>query len=166
MIHKQIRGLFSCGLHGTIQFMGNELLSQLWIDIWEKGLWAAPWSKAVGDLSVKQATWRPEGSRKCIWEFVSHVTFWRDFLLDRESAKARPSEEEIGKMNFALPVNPTEAQWNEARAALKAGIERIAAAAKEGKIAADKLAAPLAHDAYHLGQVMYLRALQGLPPID
>lgn len=146
--------------------MGNELLAQLWIDIWEKGLWAAPWSKAVGDLSVKQATWRPDPARKCIWEFVSHVTFWRNFLLDRESGKARPSDEEIGRMNFALPANPTEAQWNEARAALKAGIERIAAAAKEGKIAADKLAAPLAHDAYHLGQVMYLRALQGLPPID
>ena len=146
--------------------MEHQLLTKLWTDFWDKGLWAAPWQKAVADLSAQQAAWKPSPDRKSIWQCVNHVTFWRNYFLDREAGTAKLSDDEIMKQHFADPPSATEAAWNDARATLQKSHERMIAACKEGKIAAEKLAPPLAHDAYHLGQVMYVRALQGLKPIE
>jgi hypothetical protein len=146
--------------------MDRSSFVKLYEDLWSNGLWAAPWSKAVADLSPQQAAWKPAAERKSAWQIVSHVTFWRNYFLQKlKNPDMKMPEEEILRQQWAVPDQPTDAAWSDARKNLEASHTAIAAAMKE-EASVDRIAPILGHDAYHLGQVMYLRALQGLKPID
>jgi hypothetical protein len=147
--------------------MDRTLFTQLYSDLWSKGLWAAPWSKAVADLTPQQAVWKPSPERKSIWQFVTHVTFWRNYMIEKtRTGEVKISEDEIHRRQFAEPAEPTGAAWNDARQKLEESHRAFLALAGDEKTPMEKIAPVIGHDAYHLGQVMYVRALQGLKPIE
>lgn len=146
--------------------MDRALLAKCYRDFWSDGLWAAPWSKALADLSPQQAVFKPAPGRKSIWQIVSHVTFWRDYHLDRLGGSSQISDEQIAARQYAEPDRPTAGDWTDAQARLRASHDRMVSAVEEATLPSEKLLPVLAHDAYHLGQIMYIRALQGLKPID
>src|SRR5437870_7844591 len=49
---------------------------KLWTSAWTGGLWAAPWSKALDDLTPQEAAWQPTSlkgeHRHSIWQIVNH----------------------------------------------------------------------------------------------
>lgn len=146
--------------------MDRALLAKCYRDFWSEGLWAAPWSKALVDLAPQQALFKPAAGRKSIWQIVSHVTFWRDYHLDRLNGSGKLSDEQVMARQYAEPDHPTPGDWSDAQTRLRASHDRMVAAVAETTLPIDKLLPVLAHDAYHLGQIMYIRALQGLKPID
>jgi uncharacterized damage-inducible protein DinB len=146
--------------------MNRKDFSKLYSDLWTDGLWAAPWSKAVADLSPEQANWKPAPARKSIWQIVRHVVFWKEYHLNKIQKGATLSNEQIAQQHFSDPPVVSQQAWDQARADLKASHERMAAAMAGDAIAIDKLAPVLAHDCYHLGQVMYVRGMQGLAPLE
>lgn len=145
--------------------MTREALTKLWTDAWNGESWVAPWAKAI-DLTPQQAAWTPAAGRHTIWQVVSHVIFWREYNLDLLAGKPKLPPEEVQRRNFPAPPAITGASWQQARDRLADSHRRIAAALADPSLPQDRLRHFLYHDAYHLGQIMYLRALQGLPPIE
>ncbi len=67
--------------------------------------------------------------------------------------------------NFAAPSDVSEAAWKAAQDRLTKSHDAIRTALADEKTPVDKIRYLLPHDAYHLGQVMLLRGLQGIPAI-
>lgn len=156
----------------TARLTDRELALKWWTEAWNDGLWAAPWRKSIDDLTAPQAAWAPPsthgvlGPRHSIWQIVLHVVFWRENWLGRLAGGARPTDEETAQFNFPAITDISEPAWAEARGRLADTHERIGAALKNHGAEADSVMYFLPHDCYHFGQVNYLRAMQGLKPIE
>lgn len=140
-------------------------LLEWWDGAWKEGLWHAPWSQAIEGLTPQQAAWTPAPGRKSIWELLAHMCFWREHAL-RTIAGDRPSKDEVARRNFQPPTEITPEAWQAARdrfAELQQQI-RAVIADPAGDISRIQYIVP--HDSYHVGQIMYLRAMQGLAPIE
>lgn len=147
--------------------MSRELFVKRYGELWSTGVWAGPWSKAVGDLTAAQAAWRPAADRHSIWQIAQHVMFWRDFQLARIKDPGVPMPPEpVLQTQWSQPDSPTEADWQDMRGRLERSHAAMLAAAGDPSTSLEHVLPVLAHDAYHLGQVMYVRALQGLPPVE
>ena len=137
-----------------------------WNEAWTTGLWAAPWSKAVDDLTPAQAAWTPAPGRNSIWQIVNHMNFWREYDL-RTFAGNKPAAEEIKQHNFDVPPSPpTDQAWNATKQRFAQTQQQIAAIMADASKPLDRVQNHLFHDSYHIGQIMYLRSLQGLKPIE
>lgn len=146
--------------------MLHQTLAEWWNEAWQKGIWAAPWSKAVEGLTPQQAAWKPAAQRHSIWQIVNHIVFWREDAVARLDGHSAPAEEEIARLNFADPPQITDAAWQAARQRLQRSQEAVAAALSQANHPLDRLRFLLPHDCYHFGQIMLLRALQGLPAME
>jgi uncharacterized damage-inducible protein DinB len=143
----------------------RQLLVRWFDEAHKDGLWAAPWNKAVEGLTPQQAAWQPARGRHSIWQIINHMMYWREHWR-RSLVGDKPTPAERDRRNFEAPTDVTQAAWDKT-------LERLARSNKETR---DLLADPatpldgvqyfLPHDAYHIGQIMLLRALQGLPSIE
>lgn len=138
----------------------------LWNEGWNSGLWAAAWSKTVESLNAQQAAWKPAAQRKSIWQNIEHMIFWREVILRRAAGEKGPGDEEIARRNFPEPAAVTDEAYASLLTRLKASQDAIAAHLSKSGPATDKIPYVIAHDCYHMGQIHYIRALQGLPPIE
>ena len=137
-----------------------------WLDkAWNEETWTPPWGKAIAELTAEQAAWKPPGARHSIWMLVLHMSFWRALKLD-ELAGAKRDEAATAAGNWRVPQAITEAAWRAAVDELAALQGRVVAAMGESEKAADLLRNFIEHDAYHFGQIMLIRAMLGLKPLD
>ncbi len=144
--------------------MGTDL-SELWREWWNGDIWVAPWLKAIDGLTAEQAAWVPTDGKHSIWQYVNHVMYWRVYTLDLiagvKSLNDDPKEDE----NFAAPAIVDEASWEATKEALHHSHERMLIAIDDESVPNERLRYHLAHDAYHLGQIMVLRGLQGMEAV-
>lgn len=145
--------------------MSREILHDLWTRWWDHDIWITPWSKAIAGLTPEQAAWKPQRDRHSIWQNVTHVIFWREYTLSVVAGRPKPSSTEVDVGNFAEPPRSDAASWRDTSSRLKDSHDRIAAALADPRTNLERIKHHLAHDAYHLGQIMHLRALQGLTPV-
>jgi hypothetical protein len=149
--------------------MDTELMLKLWDEQSKEGLWAAGWERALGGLSAAQAAWRPtgvSGERHSIWQNVHHVTFWLGVGLKRALRGEGPGKEEVLVRNFEAPAEVSEAAWGAAIDRLRQTRAGVRDAIADTSINAERWPYMLAHDSYHLGQIMMLRGMQGLAPVE
>jgi hypothetical protein len=146
--------------------MDRELLLKLWDESWDQGIWIAPWNKAIGDLTPQQSAWKPAPERHSIWQMVNHVCLWREHTLKKIAGVATLSDDEMQRRNFEAPPAVSAGAWDESRRRLKITHDQIRGAIADPSKAFERLPYHLGHDCYHLGQIMYLRAMQGLRPIE
>lgn len=146
--------------------MNQELLRQIWDESWGQGIWIAPWAKALGDLTPEQAAWSPAPGRHSIWQIVQHVCVWREHTMLILHGWTRTIVPPNAEENFRAPAKVGPAEWADMIARLRRTHEQFAAALTRPGISMERLPYHLGHDCYHLGQIMYLRALQGLPVIE
>ncbi len=145
--------------------MDREGLLAIWDAWWEGNIGVAPWSKAL-ELTAAQAAWKPGPRLHSIWQNVNHIIFWHGYILDRLAGGDRLADAEVRARNFVEPEEATEDAWRSAREEFAASYRAMRAAiADEGNDPA-RLRDFVPHDAYHLGQIMHLRALQGLAAIE
>lgn len=144
--------------------MSDNLVAKWWNEAWADGLWAAAWEKSVAGLTPEQAVWQPAPGRHSIWQIVEHMSFWREHVLRKHADQPGFDDATIAKRNFPQPAAPSADEWEAVCDRFRDTHQRMADALTS---AADlsTLAYLLPHDAYHIGQVNYLRALQGLPPV-
>ena len=145
--------------------MDRKALQELWDAAWDGDIWIAPWTRAVEGVTPEQAAWQPAPGRHSIWQNVAHVCFWRDYTLRALAGQPQPSESEVAAAQFAAPPAPNSAGWAAAREKLAETHRKISAAIADPSRPLDRLKYHLAHDAYHLGQIMYVRAMLGLSPV-
>lgn len=134
--------------------------------------WHAPLLQLVQDLTLEQALWRPGPERKCVWEIVRHMVFWRRYLLARVQGLATP---DWRTNNWTLPPELNERAWQadleELRRVQEELVEWFEARRADDLLAVDEdgsysqfllEAGIIGHDSYHTGQIALLRALMGL----
>ena len=146
--------------------MERDRLLAMWDEFWAEGLWFGSWSEALDDLSPQQASYKPQEHVHSIWQLANHVAFWREETLKTLAGEARATPMQLEKMNFAEPARQTPEAWAETRARLKESHDRVRAAIADESKSLDRLWYHLVHDSNHLGQILYIRRLQGLPPVS
>ncbi len=146
--------------------MKQATVAAWWDEAWTEGLWAAPWGKAVEGLTAKQAAWTPGAGRHSIWQIVNHMIFWREYTLRILAGEPKPSPEERERLNFPAPEQVTEEAWKATREKFAKSQWAIRDALSDDKTPLDRVPYHIPHDSYHVGQIMLLRAMQGMPPIE
>lgn len=146
--------------------MDAKSLLALWNEGWSSGLWAGAWSKSLDGLSPQQAAWKPQPERKSIWQIVEHMIFWREVVLRRAGGESGPAEEEVARRNFPEPAAVSDEALKSLLDRFNASQDAVAAHLNKSGPAVDKMPYLIAHDSYHMGQISYLRAMQGMVPIE
>jgi hypothetical protein len=154
-------------------YSDSDLFLRWWSDAWTVGNWSAAWSKAVDGLTPAQAAWSPPNApgveaepRKSVWQIVEHMIFWREVVLARMDGASTPSDAERETKNLAQITDRSEAAWADTRRRFEDTHRRIGDAVRTRYEVAAPAMWLLPHDSYHIGQVAYLRAMLGLPPIE
>jgi DinB superfamily len=140
----------------------------LWQDAWAKGLGFAPWKDVLQGLTAGQAAWPPGDGRHSIWAHVSHMCFWREYIAAAARKLPVPSDEEIRRRNFECPpssLQAVQADWEALRERFVRSYRAVADVYADPVAHHEWMWGLIAHDSYHVGQVMLVRALQGLPPL-
>lgn len=150
--------------------MDKQAMVEQWDEFCKKNTWFAGIENAFDGLTPQQATWKPDASvggasRHSIWQILNHISYWREVVAKRTVTKEQPPEDEIARMNWEEPAEPTESAWQKSRERLSRSHQLIREVIESGALTYDKFKYVIPHDAYHVGQAMYLRAMQGLSSI-
>ncbi|MCZ6836187.1 MAG: DinB family protein [Planctomycetota bacterium] len=140
-----------------------------WYDeAWREETWSVPWSRAIADLTPQQAAWKPDACKHSIWMLVNHIAFWREYTVRLMGGEQR-DEDLINRCNWMdiPPEDVTEEGWQAALTNIQTQQKAVHEAMQkaQGKDL-NTLKNFIEHDAYHMGQIMLLRAMQGLKPLD
>ncbi len=154
----------------------KELLLHLLDYTYEKEGAYPPLIAAVAGLTAAQAAWKPAPERHSIWQITLHMAHWMDAGLDALAGEPQVYED-LQRSDWHVPSGD-EGAW-------RADVERLHTAYRQLKerlhamtekdlsgmlepyqgkpwyAAAMRFARTATHDTYHLGQIRYLRALQG-----
>jgi uncharacterized damage-inducible protein DinB len=125
--------------------------------------WFVPASVAVQGLTAEQAKWSPGKGNHSVGQLAYHLWFWDVQELAEFKGEKTPAFDGNNNETFD---NFTAAQWDELVKKLNqvmADWEKAVEAADEKTLAAkaDMVAHVGAHNAYHIGQILYVRKLEG-----
>jgi uncharacterized damage-inducible protein DinB len=139
------------------------LLSQL-KQTHDKQDWFVPADQAVAGLTAEQAAWTPGKGNHSIAQLVQHLVFWNQSQL--ASWKGQKGPAYSGKNVETFGNNLDKAGWENAVKQLDAvltDMEKWIESADDGsfKKQADNIAHVSVHNAYHTGQILYIRKQQG-----
>lgn len=125
--------------------------------------WFVPTKVAIAGLSAEQSNWKDSTGNHSIGELVSHLAYWGEMNLrsfrgedmsgldtDNETTFRAYSDEEWDRLVSKL--DSIQTQW-----------ELETANANDEKLAewSTEIANMAAHNAYHTGQIIYIRKLKG-----
>nr|WP_231638668.1 DinB family protein [Paenibacillus sp. JCM 10914] len=134
----------------------------------EKEDWYPPTSHALQDVTSEQALWKPEGlAANSIWENVQHLLYYKQRLLARLD---QVPFEELDNNDETFHIRDTsEEEWGQVRdalhdvhSALRVKFEQMPD--EELLKSSQAVLSLITHDAYHTGQIVSLRKMQGSWP--
>ncbi|MDD9268109.1 DinB family protein [Paenibacillus sp. GCM10023248] len=154
-----------------------ELLLHGWECCYDKEDWYPPLTDALKGLTAEQANWRPAGEHvNTIWENVQHLIFYKERLLKRMTGEEMEYPDATNDDTFAVESVSGEA-WEMTLSRLQtvhlAIRERLAQWGENDfehvypnrtQSAGRWVNSLILHDAYHTGQIMFIRKLQGSWP--
>jgi len=146
--------------------MDKAQMLEFWDELWAKSMWYPALNLAFKDLSPQQAAWKPQAGRNSIWQNLNHLCFWREVVVGRTKGIKQPPQEVIDRENFAEPAEVSDNAWREAQQRFERSQKLVHDAIESGGITMEQLKMMVPHDAYHVGQVMHLRAMQGRPAVE
>jgi DinB superfamily len=125
--------------------------------------WFVPASIAIAGLTAEQANWKDGSGNHSIAQLTTHLIFWDKQTLDKFVGKKQDLFDGNNKETFT-PV--TAATWNSTVQTLDSVLIALEVAVKNADD--NKLRnwyATLAHigthNAYHTGQILYIRKMKG-----
>ena len=154
-----------CALHAqkdTVPSIKSILMEQLKTTHNAKD-WFVPASLAIQDLTAEQANWKDSSDNHSIAQLTTHLIFWNMQLL-HEFMGTKPSAFDGNNKETFAPVDKTT--WPATVARLDSVLtewERVVMAADDKKLSAwySRIAHIGTHNAYHTGQVLYIRKMKG-----
>jgi len=150
---------------------------QLLLEVFDQAYTAPSWhgtplKGTIRGVTARQALWRPEPRRHCIWDLVLHTAYWKCMVRRRLVRDPDISFPRDGANWPALPDRPDDAAWKRDRALLDeqhALLRRAIAGlrAKELNRRGWRSKWPVkaeiygiaSHDLYHAGQIQILKRL-------
>lgn len=155
--------------------MTNETLLKQFNRCYDENGWFVSIRKALDGLTAEQADWKAENAENSIWQSLTHLTYYNNAYLLRFkgtdieyevgsndetfTGAALPSQEEWEKTVAEFDLVMTE--WREQLNSADSSKLNDAVPNKHGYTWADLLADMNSHNAYHAGQVLLVRKLQG-----
>ncbi len=130
---------------------------------WDQQEWFVPVVNGIDGITAQQASWKPADSSHSVGELVYHLAFWNKHLLDQFNGKQLPAFS--GNNNETFDAF-TEASWKATVDQLKQVMEdweKAIEAADETKLQSwyTSIANMNTHNAYHTGQILYIRKQAG-----
>ena len=150
----------------SLQLSGQSLKSVLVQQLkttHDKQDWFVPIRVALEGVTAEQATWKDNSGNHSIGQLANHLLFWNERLL----TKFKGGKEAPFSGNNEETFNSfTKEQWTETVKKLNAiltELEQVVQNADEAflKSNADTIANISTHNAYHTGQIIVVRRLQG-----
>ncbi|MEM8847800.1 MAG: DinB family protein [Bacteroidota bacterium] len=128
--------------------------------------WFVPTKLAIDGLTAEQAMWKDSSENHSIIELVSHTCYWNEVYL-RVLAGEDFSDLDIDN-NKTFEVF-TEKEWDDVKVKLDSiqiELERMVEKASKSQLSerASDLLDLTAHNAYHSGQIIYIRKQNGWWP--
>jgi hypothetical protein len=125
--------------------------------------WFAPISAAVDGLTAEQARWQPPAGAHSAGQLTYHLVFWNRRALEKFQGK---TASKFSGNNDETFTNFDDKQWADVVKQLDqvmTDLEKLVESADEPKLAsiAPTIANICTHNAYHVGQIVYARKLQG-----
>lgn len=128
-----------------------------------KADWFVPIDVAVDGLTAEQANWQPKGDLHSAGQLTYHLLFWNRRALQQLKGE---KQEKFSGNNDETFTNFDDKQWSDTVKQLDevmTGLEKLVQSADDKKLAeiAPTIANICTHNAYHVGQIVYVRKLQG-----
>jgi uncharacterized damage-inducible protein DinB len=125
--------------------------------------WFVPINIALQGVTAEQAKWTPGAGSHSVGQLANHLLFWDTDALARFKGETPPK---FSGNNDETFNNFDAKQWDDTVKKLDQVLtewERAVEAADDKKIeeSASLIAHVGAHNAYHVGQILYVRKLQG-----
>jgi uncharacterized damage-inducible protein DinB len=143
---------------------------------WNQEEWFVPLAVALDGVGPAEAAWQPPGGGNTIWQTLNHCNYYNEQLLLRLTGQPMLPQAPANDATFSEPGNPDDAAgWQAAlerahrvneglRAALAALTEADLDAERPNGTLGQRLPLWVTHDAYHSGQIVLLRKMQGSWP--
>jgi uncharacterized damage-inducible protein DinB len=124
--------------------------------------WFVPASLAVAGLTAEQASWKDETGNHSIGQLTYHLVFWNKESLARIKGE-KPENSDDNEKTFN---NFDAKSWADTVAQLDqvmSDLEQFVIHADDATIekTASRIAHVCAHNAYHTGQIIYIRREKG-----
>lgn len=125
--------------------------------------WFVPSNVAVDGLTAEQASWQPSGGGHSAGQLTYHLLFWNRRALARfkneDPGKYSNNNDETFEKFDAKQWSDTVKQLDE----VMTDLEKLVESANDQQLAkwADTIGNICTHNAYHIGQILYVRKLQG-----
>ncbi|SCY82987.1 DinB family protein [Lysinibacillus fusiformis] len=153
------------------------LLLQQWTSCLDQEDWFPPLEKVLEDITLEQATWKPtKGTTNSIWEIVCHLLFYKKRLLVRYLDETENElQAENNDATFRLPTLTLQ-NWKETKEEylyVHRELEKILAKSAQEDLDREvrgertlvlELKSIAMHDAYHIGQIVFLSKMQDVWP--
>ncbi|MGA7523871.1 MAG: DinB family protein [Acidobacteriaceae bacterium] len=130
----------------------------------DKEDWFVPLNVAVAGLTAEQAKWTPPGGGHSVGQLAYHIWYWDNRSLEKfKGEKPAPYD---GNNNETF-TDFNAAQWSDLQKKLdQVMTEWESAVANADEATLEKNASLIAHigthNAYHIGQILYVRKLEGV----
>lgn len=128
--------------------------------------WFVPTSIALEGLTAEQSNWKDSTANHSIAELVSHLIFWNETNLTVFKGDSLTGFDDNNELTFKK-FNETD--WKialEKLDSVQAEWEKLTAQATDEQIDewSTEIASMSAHNAYHTGQIIYIRKQNGWWP--
>ncbi len=154
--------LSSCSEKKNISELKPLLIDQLKYSHTEEN-WFVPTKIAIDGLDAEQSNWKDSTENHSIAELVSHLTFWNEAFLKEINGEEFSDSDMENELTFKIY---SEKEWKNAVSKLdsiQTEFERITEKANEDQLSelAPDILTMTAHNAYHTGQIIYIRKSKG-----
>jgi hypothetical protein len=125
--------------------------------------WFVPPTIAVAGLTAEQANWKDNSENHSIAQLTTHLIFWNKQTLDRFNGVKPDAFSGDNKETFS-PVTPESwAATVKTLDSVLTALEDVVKNADDKKLAsiASTVAHIGTHNAYHTGQIIYIRKMKG-----
>ncbi|MCK2021127.1 DinB family protein [Peribacillus frigoritolerans] len=133
--------------------------------------WYKPFSESVENLTEEQALWKPSKDSNSISEIVQHLIYWNQTWQTRYEKSNVDAVSSIGDNNRSF-LSPEYMCFNDLKKILLEVLLKWEGLLTNEKIESDVIGFPekvkwwqilgnaTTHNAYHIGQIIYIRKLQ------
>ncbi|MFA1822734.1 DinB family protein [Virgibacillus oceani] len=135
-----------------------------------------PLMDAIKELTAEQASWQPSKEGHSIWQIVNHLVYWNTRMLDQLEGRNRNQAIIENNDTFGNPGDrKDEAGWQSTMEQTYKLFEKMQEEVSKlddsqfDKVVDDDgttlkvvLGDMAMHDSYHIGQILYIRKLQGV----
>jgi uncharacterized damage-inducible protein DinB len=125
--------------------------------------WFVPISVAIDGLTAEQASWQPAGGGHSAGQLTYHLLFWNRLNLSRLKGESKSSFSGNNDETFEKFDNKQWADTMKGLDQVMTDLEKLVESADDKKLSeiAPMIANICTHNAYHVGQIVYVRKLQG-----